>query len=268
MKKDRVLELLNKLEEYEINEEDASKLLLKGDIVLEKLLSLKEVLFRKAVIVINSYNNTNDILEALDILNNAKNVEVFVVLKDEDAIKAGIAIEGAKIINESKNYFNASCANYVLTNKDAIEAGIALEGAKIINESKKEFNAKYAKCVLRDDITIRAGIALEGAKIINESISDFNAHYASQILRDNLAIKAGIALDSARLINKTTDRESAFRLYNTIMDKLYEMERNKPKVNNIFILINEVSNANEEEIRLTHLSKRLIRINKDQYNKN
>jgi len=55
-----------------------------------------------------------------------------------DAVEAGIALEGAKIINELEYAFNAQYACDVLMDLDAIEAGIALEGSKIISLAKEE----------------------------------------------------------------------------------------------------------------------------------
>ncbi len=51
---------------------------------------------------------------------------------------SGIALEGAKIINESKNYFNVLYTSYVLTNSDAIEVGVAICYAKLFNEISDE----------------------------------------------------------------------------------------------------------------------------------
>ncbi len=169
------------------------------------LANLDEVKLQMSIEIIEKYSSTDyDVFEAVSLLNDSKYYqETYKVLTNEYAIKAGIALEGAKIINESQHDFNAKNAMKVLTNANAIEAGIVLDGAKIVNESQHDFNAENASIVLTNANAIKVGIALEGAKITNESQHDFNALYASRVLINANTIKAGIALDGAKIVNES-----------------------------------------------------------------
>ena len=68
-------------------------------------------------------------------------------------IKGGIALEGAKIINHSKKWYNAYYGRYPLTDINVINAGYSLIGANIINNSDKEYKALFASIALCSEYT-------------------------------------------------------------------------------------------------------------------
>lgn len=90
---------------------------------------------------------------------------------NEDMIKAGIALEGAKIVNES---FNPSYASEILTNKASIKKGIALSSANIINMFENDEYASLAHDVLTDEKHIQLGTALNIAKKLSHMEKAFN----------------------------------------------------------------------------------------------
>ena len=81
-------------------------------------------------------------------------------------IKGGIALEGAKIINHSKKWYNAYYGRYPLTDINVINAGYSLIGANIINNSDKEYKALFASIALCSEYT---GNVVNIAKKINTS---------------------------------------------------------------------------------------------------
>lgn len=133
---------MKRLEKSKIDEENIKILMLKDEIVLEQLLSFKEdKRFNAAVEIVWAYNDTKTILEALDIYKNNKyqyyaSLVLTDKLRNPNAISAGIALEGAKIINKSNKIYKSMYASWALINEDMIKVGIALEGAKLISESK------------------------------------------------------------------------------------------------------------------------------------
>jgi len=169
----------------------------------------------KGITIVSKYNDDNDALEALNIFKNAKYDSIYELLINDTAIKGNISIEGARLINESREGFNAANALDVLCNKLSIENGLAIEGAKIINNSSNWYNAYYARYPLTSIIAIKKGIALESARIINESPNEFNALFASLVLCNEYAVNNDIAPMIAREINEANSLVTT----NNIIDK-------------------------------------------------
>ena len=161
MKKDKFLLLLQGLEQIGVAEEELLKVLNLDENILDLLASVNLMELNEYVNIIELYPLANyNLREIIMILRNAKHFCVTAdVLLSKRLIEAGIVLEGARIVNESKEYFNAKYASQVLMDEGAVRSGIALEGAKIINESKKYFNAKYASQVLTDESAVRSGIS-------------------------------------------------------------------------------------------------------------
>ena len=168
------------------------------------LANLDEVKLQMSIEIIEKYSSTDyDVFEAVSLLNDSKYYqETYKVLTNEYAIKAGIALEGAKIINESQRDFNAYYASIVLTDVNAIKVRIALYGAKITNESQHDFNAENAMKVLTNANAIEAGIVLDGAKIVNEADKEINAKYASAVLRNVFFMTNQLTLLVAQKVSK------------------------------------------------------------------
>ena len=204
MEKDKLLTVLWKFKETDISKEELRNVIEQSEDVWNLLASLDNNKFEQSIKIIQKYASTNyNILEIVSLLNSSKYYyKVLSVLHNENAKGAGIALEGAKLINESPNEFNAMYGSYVLCNKEAIESGIALEGAKIINKAPNDFNAMRGRYVLCNKNAIESGIALEGAKIINDSQNAFNAVNADYVLCNKEVIESGIALEGAKLINE------------------------------------------------------------------
>ena len=81
----------------------------------------------KGITIVSKYNDDNDALEALNIFKNAKYDSIYELLINDTAIKGNISIEGARLINESREGFNAANALDVLCNKLSIENVLAIE---------------------------------------------------------------------------------------------------------------------------------------------
>ena len=180
------------------------------------------------------------------------------LLTDEAAIKAGVALEGARVISGAKEIFNVGNAGCVLTNEEAIKAGIAVEGAKIISESREAFQALIARDVLTSEAAIKKRIALEGAKIINESDERFKADYVSAILRDETAVNAEISLSAAKAINHSNrEFDAQIILAEFGLGSIYD---NK-EPSKIFKLMSEIQKEDETDIEPSSLVKRLVKEN-------
>lgn len=171
----------------------------------------------KGITIVSKYNDDNTALEALSIFKNAKYDLVYELLINDTATKGNVSVEGARLINNAREEFNAANALDVLCDKLSIENGLAIEGAKIINSSSNWYNAYYARYPLTSINAIKNGIALEAAKIINESPNEFNAFFASLVLCNEYAINNDMALMIAKEINEA----NSWVTTNNIMDKYF-----------------------------------------------
>ena len=254
MKKDKFLLLLQGLEQIGVAEEELLKVLNLDENILDLLASVNLMELNEYVNIIELYPLANyNLREIIMILRNAKHFCVTAdVLLSKRLIEAGIVLEGARIVNESKEYFNAKYASQVLTNEDAIKSGIALDGAKTINESDNEFNSQYASQVLMDEGAIKSGIALEGARIINESKKYFNAKCASEFLLNERALELGNAVT---LATKANELKHPFeRQYLINYSGIYEQKKDY----NFGDFISSVECANTDDIDVDEFVKRLI----------
>lgn len=179
MKKDKFLLLLQGLEQIGVAEEELLKVLNLDENILDLLASVNLMELNEYVNIIELYPLANyNLREIIMILRNAKHFCVTAdVLLSKRLIEAGIVLEGARIVNESKEYFNAKYASQVLMDEGAVRSGIALEGAKIINESKKYFNAKCASEFLLNERALELGNAVTLATKANELKHPFERQY-------------------------------------------------------------------------------------------
>ena len=179
MKKDRFLLLLQGLEQIGVAEEELLKVLNLDENILDLLASVNLMELNEYVNIIELYPLANyNLREIIMILRNAKHFCVTAdVLLSKRLIEAGIVLEGARIVNESKEYFNAKYASQVLMDEGAVRSGISLEGAKIINESKKYFNAKCASEFLLNERALELGNAVTLATKANELKHPFERQY-------------------------------------------------------------------------------------------
>ncbi len=188
--------------------------------------------------VLVKYGLVKDALELLlsvPNLNRYDLCEPVKVLKCEEAAKAGIALEGAKLLINTKNRNAVSGAYSVLTSEYAIKAEIALNAAKIILKANNEIRANEASQLFYCDPlngkpnAVLAGIALEGAKLILKSASDDIGMAKIRVLNNENAINAGIAIEGAKLLDEATNKEAcsnaSFALINKdLIDKNIAME--------------------------------------------
>lgn len=115
--------------------------------------------------VVKILKNSKEKYQAVKIFETFYDKELIKVLKEKNLISA------LDIINESKNRYNAIYATDVLNSISAINAGIAVEGAKLINEIDIEFKAESAMVaqMLCDKRLIKKEDVLgEVRKIVNE----------------------------------------------------------------------------------------------------
>ena len=166
----------------------------------------------KGITIVSKYSDDTTALEALSIFKNAKYDLVYELLINDTAIKGNISVEGARLINEAKEEFNAANAYSILCNKVAIENGLALEGTKIINLSKNWYNAYYGKYILTNENTIKAGYSLIGANIINNSDKEFKALFASMALCSEYLLSINKAVEIAEKINISSDWNMAYEI--------------------------------------------------------
>lgn len=247
MKRDDLRKLILRLRDSKIDEELLEQLLNNEEILLKELLDIDNEKLEYAIDIImcDYYDSSEYKLESIHTLKQIDKYISYIgkLFTNKITVKSKIAIEGAKIVNSSKEEAIAFYVNYVLTNKDAVEAGIALEGAKIVSESKQEYNAELASYVLTNDDAIKAGIALEGAKIINESKQEYNAEYASCILTDKELIEAGVSVKCAKIVNQSKEEYNAKCIY-----KVYDhIDLTNPKL--IFEVFNFINSLNEEQTK-------------------
>jgi len=117
MRKERLLMLLEYLKKAKLKEA-----------YLEKILAYDE-----------------EILELINQVEQSKKEYIIQILLNEDLKKEGLIEAAIQLITKNVGHeFNAEYAFYVLINHDAIKAGIALEGAKITSAAEHEFNATHA----------------------------------------------------------------------------------------------------------------------------
>lgn len=160
--------------------------------------------------------------EALDLLLSSPNLDRFNlfepvhVLKCEEAAKAGIAIEGAKLLINAENRNAVSGAYFALISEEAINAGIALDAAKIILTTNNDSIANAARQLFYPDSinskpnAILAGIALEGARLVINSPSGKIANAKINVLNNEDAINANIAIEGAKLLDQATNKENGY----------------------------------------------------------
>src|SRR5699024_8482913 len=127
---------LRRIKKIGVTKEELLNILNQNESMLDLLADVKASELKEYIKIIQMYSLTDyDVSEIIMVLKNAKYFfETLKILTNKKLIEAGIVLEGADLINESKEYFNAKYASQVLTSKTAIEAGIVLEGADLINE--------------------------------------------------------------------------------------------------------------------------------------
>lgn len=233
--------LLNRLKEKNITDYN-DKVLNRDERLLKLLLAMDDSLIKIGIDIINLYEDDILASEAIDILRRHPNMNVIRCLTNETSIKGNVSVEGAKILCDSKEAFNASCGCDVLCNESAIKGGVALEGAKIINLSKKWYNAYYGRYPLTDINVINAGYSLAGANIINNSDREFKALFASIALCSEYLLSTGMAVEVAERINTSSDWNMACEILDKYLindrinlkeDALYKDECYSLLLNNI-----------------------------------
>ena len=129
-------------------------------------------------------------------------------------VYGNLIIRAAQIISKSKSKYNAECVYKVLTDKNAIKAGIAPDGARIVNAAENEGIAEYVCYVFTDERTIRQGKTYEFAKIICHASTPELAEILGKTLLNMTKIKTfanvganGKGNAKVRRLQKTSEEE-------------------------------------------------------------
>lgn len=118
--------------------------------------------------------NSNLVLEATKILKNSKTklqaIKIYEIFCNKDIIKLikEKETEAINLINESKNNYNTVYMAELINSITALKAGIVLEGVKLINELDIDFKAEAAMItyMLCNEKLIKKGNVLEEVRNI------------------------------------------------------------------------------------------------------
>lgn len=216
-----------RLKESEVEEKAIEQVLQMDGAILGKLLELdskngsnenESELYLGCKIVFSAYSNVLDVIRALMIFHSSSSLRrpyVYKVLTNDAAIKAGIAIEGAKLVNNSY-------AVRVFDEQYAIDNGIALPIARLMSLANADV-ASEMLCVLGNlsKKKVEPTKIVERIKLLATPDIDngFKLAYASSIIKNDDAEKAGIILDGAKLILEQNNVSIASAMYSILTNK-------------------------------------------------
>lgn len=207
--------------------------------------------------------DSNNVLNVLELFLSTKSVYkeyVYCILANLNAIKYEIALDGAKIINESPNEFNAEYASEVIRNLTVVDSKKVLEYAKMLNKVLCEDKADLIFEVLSSTVFIKLGINyLLASELIASEKEDYNTHVNIDLQSMNVIIEELISI-----VKKLKNKGVKIYNFNNLLTKIFGVEtipisnmvESDSSTNNIpYIdeLISACENYGEEDINPVEL---------------
>ncbi len=214
MKKELIVSLLNKLQGYNFSPITLKKLMQRSSEVLIKINNLDEPLIEEGIAIATSpYKTTEEIITALNIYQNSDPMQrdyVVMILLNKEAIKKGIALEGAEIISTVKDSFNGSHISRILTNVNILKSGIGLMVANILKDTKQSVNSSYiceflTKVFETNENNIDLNFILSFVQILKASPQEFNVRCILRYYEKGPIMDYDATLEMAKAINGIED---------------------------------------------------------------